>query len=65
MVPKQDPSRLRILQVLAVLSALISLVALVLDFSKGKTSAGLLDLATGVIGLALAAHLRRRGPARR
>ncbi len=40
------------------LSALISLVALILDLSKGKTSAGLLDLATGVIALAIAGGIR-------
>lgn len=59
MVPKQDPSRASsIAQVLGVLAALISLVALVLDFSKGKTSQGLLDLATAVIALAIAGGIR-------
>ncbi len=49
---------LSILQALLVLSALISLVTLILDLSKGKTSAGLLDLATGAIALAIAGGIR-------
>jgi hypothetical protein len=49
---------LSIFQALLVLSALISLVALILDLSKGKTSQGLLDLATAVIALATAGGIR-------
>ncbi len=49
---------LSIAQVLLVLSALISLLALVLDFSAGKTSEGLKDLATVVIALAVAGGIR-------
>jgi len=49
---------LRISQVLLVLGALISVVALVLDFSAGKTSAGLLDLTTAVIAVAFLGGIR-------
>jgi len=41
-----------------VLAALIYLVALVINFSVGKTTEGLLNLATGVIALAVAGESR-------